>query len=154
VAQGKRYELRPDRKGMAWDLLLYVPTVAALATTGVLLWYQDNKQLAYLLSFLASFFFLVGANRVLKGRLLLLPSSPVAVELLAGGIRIVRRDRSNVDLMLEVKVFRDLGGRSFGLSGRDGSGARQQFVVHKAQFAREADFEDAIVAIGRLAPKS
>jgi len=32
MAAAKRFELRPDRKGAAWDLLLYVPTVVALGS--------------------------------------------------------------------------------------------------------------------------
>jgi hypothetical protein len=149
----RRHTLQPDRKGMLWDLLLYVPTVVALATTGILLWYGDNRQLAYLLTFLASFFLLIGANRVLKMRMLLLPSSPVAVEMLGDGVRIARRDGANADLVKQVKIFRDLSGKSFGLSGLDGQGARLQFVLHRAQFATEQDFDSLAADITRIAEK-
>ena len=51
-----RINLAQDRKGMVWDLLLYVPTVTALLSLAAKFWYGDDINLAYLLvSWAASF---------------------------------------------------------------------------------------------------
>lgn len=57
ASKERRYELQQDRKGMVWDLLLYVPTVAALLLIGGKLWFGPNQNWAYLLIFLGTFFF-------------------------------------------------------------------------------------------------
>ena len=64
---------------MMWDLLLYVPTVLALFAIGLKLWFGPTQTWAYVLFFMASFFLFAGANRVLSGRLMLLPSAPCAI---------------------------------------------------------------------------
>jgi hypothetical protein len=66
--------------GVLWDALLYVPTVSALGLFAVSSWYDDKAAVAYLLGFLACFFLIAGANRILTTRLMLLPSAPVAIE--------------------------------------------------------------------------
>ena len=66
---------------MQWDLLLYVPTVTALALIALKLWFGPNHTWSYLLLFLASFFFIAGVNRILSSRLMLLPSSVVALNI-------------------------------------------------------------------------
>ena len=127
---------------MIWDLLLYVPTVIALASITFKLWYDGNKVFAYVLSFMASFFFIVGANRILTTRLMLLPSSPVALETTKQQLTVLLRDGGRVDLTKDVRFYPDFAGKSFGLSGMDTSGKRRQYVFHRGQFADEAIFKE------------
>ena len=150
----KRFELRPDQKGAVWDLLLYVPTVIALASVGAKLWFGDDRTYAYLLCFLASFFFFVGANRILKTRLMLLPSAPRGIELDGDCVSIVLRSAARVDLVKEQKVYADMAGRSFGVSGLNREGRRLQFVFHQGQFADGTAFRAAQDALKRTQKSS
>ena len=127
---------------MIWDLLLYVPTVAALALISFKLWFSGNKGFAYLLCFMASFFFIVGLNRILTTRLMLLPSSPVALESAKQQLTVMLRNGGRVDLAKEVRFYPDYAGKSFGLSGMDLSGKRRQFVFHRGQFADVEVFKE------------
>ena len=144
------FELRPDRKGATWDLLLYVPTVALLASMAAALWFSQSQSLAYLMAFLASFFLIVGANRVLKTRLMLLPAAPVGIVVDGDCISIRQRDGATTDLVKNPRVYADLAGRSFGLAGLNREGQRLQFVFHRGQFRDEAAFAAARESIGRL----
>jgi hypothetical protein len=135
--------LAQDHKGMVWDLLLYIPTVGALASMAAKLWYGGDQNLTYVLSFLASFFFIVGANRILKTRLMLLPSAPVSLEVSKQNIRLTLRNGGHIDLVKDQRFYSDYSGRSFGLSGLDGSGKRLQFVFHKGQFSDAAQYQAA-----------
>ncbi len=136
-----RYSLVQDRKGMMWDLLLYIPTVAALLTLAAKFWFENNESLAYLLVFLGSFFFIAGANRILKTRLMILPSAPVAIEVDKRVANFVLRNGSRVELVRELRFYPDYAGRSFGLAGLDKSGQRVQFVFHKGQFPSEREYQ-------------
>ncbi len=136
-----RYSLVQDRKGMMWDLLLYIPTVAALFTLAAKFWFENNESLAYLLVFLGSFFFIAGANRILKTRLMILPSAPVALEVDKQVANFVLRSGLRVELVRELRFYPDYAGRSFGLAGLDKSGQRVQFVFHKGQFASEREYQ-------------
>jgi hypothetical protein len=147
----KRFELRPDHKGATWDLLLYVPTVVALGSLAAKLWFGDDHTLAYVLSFLASFFFFVGANRILKTRLMLLPTAPVRVELDGDSVSIVQRGGARADLVKEQRFYADFSGRSFGISGLNRQGQRLQFVLHRGQFADDATYTAIQEALKRLA---
>ncbi len=135
-----RFDLVQDRKGVLWDLLLYVPTVAALLTIAGKFWFEDDANLAYLFVFLGSFFFIAGANRVLKTRLMLLPTAPVAIEVDKQGANFLLRSGARIELIKDLRFYPDYGGRSFGLAGLNGSGQRLQFVFHKGQFSSERDF--------------
>lgn len=137
----KRFSLVQDRKGMMWDLLLYVPTVIALLSMVVKLWYGGDVSLAYLFSFLACFFFIAGANRILKTRLMLLPNAPIAIEVDRPVTRILMRNGESVELLKDSRVYADYSGRSFGLAGLDKAGQRVQFVFHKGQFSSVQDFQ-------------
>lgn len=128
---------------MIWDLLLYVPTVAALFSMAAKFWYGDNVNLAYLLVFLGSFFLIAGANRILKTRLMMLPTAPVAIEVEKPRVHMILRNGGKVELVGEVKYYSDYAGRTFGLTGLDGSGRRLQFVFHKGQFRGEQDYRAA-----------
>jgi len=77
MAEVAHFDLVQDRKGIVWDLLLYIPTVVALASIAANFWYGGNHNLAYLLYFLACFFALAGFNRIFKTRLMMLPSAPI-----------------------------------------------------------------------------
>jgi hypothetical protein len=144
------FELRADVSGALWDLLLYVPTVGALASIGVKLWFSGEQGYAYLLSFLASFFFIVGANRILRTRLMLLPSAPTAIELGEEGASIRLRSGARAELVKQPKVYADVADRSFGVSGLDREGRRLQFVFHRGQFAAPQEFAAARAALQRL----
>jgi len=136
-----RFNLSQDRKGMMWDLLLYIPTVVALSSMAAQFWYGDDANLAYLLVFMASFFCIAGANRVLKTRLMILPSAPVAIEIDKGLTRLVLRNGKRVELVKELKFYSDYAGRTFGLTGLDHSAKRLQFVFHKGQFPSAQDYQ-------------
>lgn len=135
-----RFDLAQDFKGMIWDLLLYIPTVIALLSMAAKFWYGDEHELAYLLVFLGSFFCIAGANRIFKTRLMLVPSSPVAIEI-GKSVRLILRNGGRVDIVKDPRFFSDYAGRSFGLAGMDGSGQRLQFVFHKGQFSSAQDYQ-------------
>jgi hypothetical protein len=151
MAAAGHFPLRADGKGALWDLLLYVPTVVALAFWAAATWFSGDHTLAYVLAFLASFFFLVGANRVLRTRLMLLPAAPVRIDVQAETITIVQRNGQAIDLVKDQRVYGDMAGRSFGLTGLNGNGQRLQFVFHRGQFADEGDFKAIREALDRLA---
>ena len=136
-----RFDLSQDRKGMMWDLLLYIPTVVALLSMAAKFWYGDDVNLAYLLVFLASFFCIAGANRVLNTRLMILPSAPVAIEIDKTLPRLVLRNGKFVELVKDLKFYSDYAGRTFGLTGMNNSGQRLQFVFHKGQFSNAQDYQ-------------
>jgi len=136
-----RFDLSQDRKGMMWDLLLYIPTVVALLSMAAKFWYGEDTNLAYLLVFMASFFGIAGANRVLKTRLMVLPSAPVAIEIDKSLTRLILRNGKQVELAKELRFYSDYAGRTFGLTGLDKSGQRLQFVFHKGQFASAQDYQ-------------
>ncbi len=126
---------------MVWDLLLYVPTVIALLSMVAKFWYSGDVSLAYLFSFLASFFLIVGANRILKTRLMLLPTAPIAIEIGKPVTQIIMRNGEQVELVKDVRIYADYSGRSFGLAGLDKLGQRMQFVFHKGQFSSIKDYQ-------------
>lgn len=139
----RRYILVQDKKGMIWDLLLYVPTVVFLVAIALKLWFSADKNWSYLLMFLGSFFFFVGANRILKTRLMILPSAPVALEVGKERVRVELRNGDHVDLVKDVRFFADFAGKSMALTGMDLSGKKQQYVFHRGQFAADNAFDDA-----------
>jgi hypothetical protein len=138
-----RFDLMQDRRGMMWDLLLYVPTVTALLSMAAKFWFGDNINLAYLLVFLGSFFFIAGANRILKTRLMLLPSAPIAIEIDKQSVGFVLRNGKRVEMVKDQRYYPDYAGRSFGLSGMDNSGQRLQFVFHRGQFPDDKTYQTA-----------
>jgi len=121
------FDLVQDHKGMVWDLLLYIPTVAALASIAASFWYGDDHNMGYLFFFLTCFFFIAGFNRVFKTRLMLVPS--------AQSLGLLQRNGSRVDLVKNLRYYSDYSGKSFGISGLDGAGKQLQYVFHKGQFA-------------------
>ena len=96
---------------------------------------------SYLLVFLGSFFFIVGFNRVLS-RMMLLPSSPVAIEIDKQGVYLNLRDQQRVTLIKDVRFYPDFSGKSFGLSGVDLAGKRHQYVFHKGQYPSPTEFDE------------
>ncbi|NOZ54395.1 MAG: hypothetical protein GXP08_14895 [Gammaproteobacteria bacterium] len=140
MAKSERYQLAQDRKGVTWDLLMYIPTVSGLAIGASLFWYKPNHALAYLLFFLACFFLYQGVHRVL-GRLMLLPSAPVALDVNKQRVLLELRNGNSVELVKNVRYFSDYAGKSFGLTGMDASGARRQYVFHKGQFTEQSDYQ-------------
>lgn len=127
---------------MVWDLLLYVPTVIVLALIALKLWYGPNREFAYLLSFLASFFFIAGANRILKTRLMVLPSAPVALETGSDKVQVQLRSGERIDLVKDLRFYPDTQGKSFGLGGKDVLDRRLQYIFHRGQFSDDALFAE------------
>ena len=139
MAASERFSINQDKKGMMWDLLMYVPTVTGLGTGAFVFWYQPNHALAYLLFFLACFFLYQGIHRVL-GRLVLLPNAPVALDVSKRSVVLELRNGKKIELVKNVRYFSDYAGKSFGLTGMDASGARRQYVFHKGQFANQTEY--------------
>jgi hypothetical protein len=104
-------------------------------------WYSGDVSLAYLFSFLACFFFIAGANRILKTRLMLLPAAPIAIEIGKQLTQIIMRNGEYVELVKDLRVYADYSGRTFGLAGLDKLGQRMQFVFHKGQFPSIKDYQ-------------
>ncbi|NOY63053.1 MAG: hypothetical protein GXP10_07875 [Gammaproteobacteria bacterium] len=140
--QEKRCVLRPDKKGVWWDIALYVPTVIFLLSIAFQLWYTPSQNWSYLLVFAATFFFLVGANRIFKSRLLLLSSSPIAIGANKHRVRLELSGGSKVDLVKNVRYFPDFSGKSFGLTGMDLAGKKQQYIFLRGQFSDEAEYKE------------
>ncbi len=142
MAKNQDFSLCPDKKGVTWDLLLYVPTVLALGSIALQMYYSPGSDTwSYLLMFLASFFFFVGFNRI-STRMQLLPSSPVGINVSKQQVKIRLRNGNEVELVKDLRFFSDYAGRSFGLSAMDMTGKKCQYVFHKGQFASEQEFKD------------
>ncbi len=136
------YRLAPDKRGAIWDALLYIPVVLLLASYAVKTWYSGDQTFAYILVFLASFIFLIGANRILGTRLMLLPASPRGLELAKKSVVVTVKGGGRVELVKGLRYYPDYAGKSFGLVGMDLSGKKRQYVFHRGQFERENDFKD------------
>ncbi len=128
-------ELHPDKTGIIWDLVLYVPTVLFLILWGLKVWYgTDDQWMGQGLMFLGFFFLLVGGGRIFR-RLLLLPSVPVALDVCKEQITFRLKNGNRRLLMKDLRFFADKAGKSFGLTGTDEVGSKQQYVFHKGQFS-------------------
>jgi hypothetical protein len=138
---GTRYTLRRDYHGMFWDALLYVPTVTALSVFALSSWYDNKTSMAYLLGFLACFFLIAGANRILTTRLMWLPSAPVAIEIRSNAADLILKSGEIIKLRRDLKLYRDRSGRTFGLTGMNEQGMKRQFIFHRGQFSQDADFQ-------------
>ena len=148
MSDATRYALQQDRQGVLWDLLLYVPTVVVLGLLGLKLGYGQNPSVAYILYFMASFFFIAGANRILKTRLMWLPASPLAIEISPAQVRLELRNGERVQLVKDVRYYSDTQGKSIGLSGKDVLGQARQFVFHRGQFQDAATFKAVCEDLG------
>lgn len=135
-----QFDLVPDKKGVVWDLMLYIPTVVALGSISASLWYGDDHNTSYLLFFLTCFFFIAGFNRVMT-RMILLPSSPVNLILDGESLITTQKGGAQTVLIKNQKFFSDYAGKSFAMSGIDGTGKSQQFVFHRGQFSSSEQFE-------------
>lgn len=147
-----RCDLMQDRKGMMWDTLLYIPTVVALASIAASFWYGDDHNMAYLFFFLACFFSFAGFNRVFKTRLMLLPSAPVSLEFADSALHIVQKNGVSVHLAKTLRYYPDYSGKTFGVSGLNGSGQQMQFVFHKGQF-KSVDEYDTLRELLKAVPQ-
>ncbi len=136
----ERWTLAPDRQGVIWDAMLYVPTCAGLIVAAFSFWYKGNPNLTYLLLFLGTFFLVQGAHRIL-GRLMVLPGSPVAIDVSKQRVVVESRNGARVELVKNVRFFPDYAGKSFGLVGMDLSGSRKQYVFHRGQFPQPDEFK-------------
>lgn len=147
--EAMQFEFVKDSKGMMWDLLLYIPTVVALGSIATSFWYNSNNNMGYLFFFLTCFFVIAGFNRILKTRLMLLPSAPVSLMAGENSLSLVQRNGFRVDLIKNLRYYPDYSGRSFGISGLDGAGKQLQYVIHKGQFADQIQFESAQTILKR-----
>jgi len=139
VAKSELFELSQDRKGVTWDVLMYVPTVTGLGIGALMFWYDGNQGLSYLLFFLSCFFFYQGVHRAL-GRMQVLPRSPVSLDVSRLRVALALRNGEVIELIKNVRYFSDHAGKSFGLTGMDMMGSKRQYVFHKGQFADDATF--------------
>jgi hypothetical protein len=67
--------------------------------------------------------------------LMLLPSAPVSITVGEQSLGLVQKNGVRVDLVKNLRYYPDYAGKSFGISGLDGSGKQLQFVFHRGQFA-------------------
>lgn len=139
MAKSEIFELTQDRKGVTWDALMYVPTVLGLGVGASVFWYGENQNLSYLLFFLSCFFFYQGVHRIL-GRLMLLPKSPVVLDVSKQRVLMKLRNGETIELIKNLRYFSDHAGKSFGLTGMDMMGAKRQYVFHRGQFVDAAAY--------------
>lgn len=139
MAKSESFELEQDRKGVIWDAMMYVPTVLGLGTGAFMFWYDQNQGLSYLLFFLSCFFFYQGVHRIL-GRLMMLPQSPVSLEVSKQRVSMILRNGETIELVKNLRYYSDHAGKSFGLTGMDMMGAKRQYVFHRGQFADGAAY--------------
>ncbi len=141
----EKIKLQPDKGGVVWDLVLYVPTVSVLAFYGLTLWYGEKYlPVAYFLWFMACFFTLAGGKRIM-GRLLMLPQTPVAISVdKKRQASIYLKSGETIALVSELRYFKDHAGKSFGLTGQDAGGKQWQFVFHRGQFKSESNFSELV----------
>jgi len=139
-------ELQADKSGILWDVLLYVPTVLFLLLWGLKVWFgTDDQWMGQGLMFLGFFFLMVGGNRILR-RLLIMPSAPVALDVRKEQITMRLKNGKRRLLMRDLRFFADKAGKSFGLTGTDEMGAKQQYVFHRGQFTAD-DYAAVIKAL-------
>ncbi len=142
-------ELHPDKNGVWWDLLLYVPTVGVLLLWGLKLWYGagDQVTVGYALMFLGFFFLMVGGGRVMR-RLLIHPQAPVALDIEPDAVRLRLQNGTTTALLKELRFYPDHAGKSFGLTGLNHEGKKCQFVFHRQQFDDD-DYQAVEKALSR-----
>jgi hypothetical protein len=138
-----QFNLVPDQKGVVWDLLLYVPTVIALASIATSFWFSEDHTLGYLFYFMTCFFVIAGVNRIFKTRLMLFPTSPILIAVADQSIELKQKNGVQLNLIKNIRYYSDYAGKSFGISGLDGSGKQLQFVFLKGQFGSAEKFEAA-----------
>ena len=143
MAQVSEYELIQDKKGMVWDLVLYIPTLIALSLVASKLWFSGDDGIVYLLVFLITFVFFIAFNRIAKTRLMILPSAPISFSVSKKGVSVTQRNGDTVYLVNDVRFFTDFAGKSFGLAGVDLNGNKQQYVFHRGQFPSDAEFDSS-----------
>jgi len=143
MSETAKFELVPDNKGVIWDLLLYIPTVVALASIAASFWYGDDQNMGYVFFFLTCFFFIVGVNRIFKTRLMLFPTSAISLAAMEQGVVVNQKNGVQLNLISKIRYYSDYSAKSFGLSGIDGSGKQLQFVFLKGQFASLDKFNEA-----------
>ncbi len=146
MSKSESFPLGRDRKGVLWDVMMYIPTVGGLAGVSFMFWYDGNKGLAYLLFFLACFFFYQGLHRILQ-RVVLLPSSPVELDVSKQRVLLKSRNGESVELVKDLRYFSDYAGKSFALSGMDMMGSKRQYVFHRGQFVDEVAYKKAAAAL-------
>ena len=139
MAKSENFELGQDRKGVIWDAMMYVPTVLGLGTGAFIFWYDQNQGMSYLLFFLSCFFFYQGVHRIL-GRLMMLPQSPVSLEVSKQRVSMALRNGETIELVKNLRYYSDHAGKSFGLTGMDMMGSKRQYVFHRGQFADGAAY--------------
>lgn len=143
MSKSTRFELVQDIKGVKWDLLLYIPTLIALVSIASQFWFNGEQNITYLLVFMTTMIFLIAFNRIAKTRLMILPSSAIALDVSNKAVRLELKSGEFIEMIKGVRFFSDTAGKSIGLSGLDGEGKKQQQVFHKGQFVNEEVFSEA-----------
>lgn len=143
MAEMFRFPLAQDKKGVLWDLVLYIPTFIFLLLYAFKLWSSGNSGFTYVLIFASTLILLMAINRIFKTRLMLFSSSPVALNVSKKGVSLELKNQDSVDLVKDVRFFADFAGKSFGISGLDLSGRTQKFVFHRGQFPDDSMYNDA-----------
>lgn len=145
--EAMRFELIRDRQGMIWDLLMYVPMVVGLLALAAKFWFEENYWVTNFLLFAGCYMVFVGGNRILKERLMVLPSAPVAIAVGKDGVAVDLRNGKHMEIVKELRYYSEMNGKTFALSGMGTSGQRLQFVFHKGQFADDKSFQAAQKAL-------
>jgi hypothetical protein len=143
MAEVSHFQLAKDKKGVIWDLVLYIPTFVFLILYASKLWVSGNTGFTYVLIFASTIILLMAVNRIFKTRLMILPGSPVALNVSKKAVSLELNNSDSIDLVKDVRFFADFAGKSFGISGLDLSGKTQKFVFHRGQFEEESMFNDA-----------
>lgn len=147
MAVTKQFVLVPDSKGMIWDLILYIPTIIALASISASLWYSNEHTTSYVFFFLTCFFLIAGYKRVFDTRLMLFASSPMRLDVGDEGLTVIRKEGNQVALLTTLKYFPDYAGKSFAISGMDDIGKQHQYILHRGRFESPDMFKSAQEAI-------
>ena len=144
MAKTEEYRLVKDKNGVIWDALLYVPMVTGLALGAAIFWHQSNQGLAYLLFFLACFFFYQGLHRIL-GRLILLPANPTMLDVSKRMVTLWLKNGQKIELIKNLRFYSE--SKTIALTGMDSGGASRQYIFHKGQFEDETQFKRASASL-------
>jgi hypothetical protein len=74
---------------------------------------------------------------------MLFPSAPVSFVVDDQRIELGQKNGNQINLIKNIRYYSDYAGKSFGLSGLDGSGKQMQFVFLKGQFTTMKEFDSA-----------
>jgi len=142
-------ELHADKRGVIWDLVLYIPTVGFLLLWGLKMYFgSEDNIIAYVLLSLGFFFLFVGFNRVSK-RMLWTPKSPVGLDVDSKRVLMQTQNGETMSLRKDVRFFRDTAGKTFAITGLDSRGEKQQLIFYRGQFPSTQAYDDMVRVLDR-----